>query len=462
VEVRLEPGEKVRGRVVTISDDLVYVDLGGKTEATIELSEFVDEAGTRRVAEGDEVEAFFVSVQDGVRKLTTLIHGYSALQLNTIRDAWEHGQPITGDVKREVKGGFEVSAGGVRCFCPFSQIDLKGGREGGVYLGQTLPFKVLDFKEDGRNIILSRRAYLEEQRRRRIEELRKSLSVGIDVTGTVTSLQNFGAFVDIGGVDGLIPLSEFAWGKTEQPQDVVSLGEQVTARIISLDWDNNRMTLSLKALQADPWHNAAERYPVGSCVEGTIVRLAPFGAFVSLEPGIDGLIHISNLGAGRRINHPREAAEVGQKVECYVLAVDASRRRISLSMQLKKDREKVKLPSVGETVEGVVEKVMPFGVFVKGADGFTGLIPQSESGTPRGSDLAKLFPVGDRVQAAVLEVDEERGKVTLSRKAASEKAEHEDYKRYRETQKSEQKGNNSIGTFGELLKAKLDERKLKS
>jgi small subunit ribosomal protein S1 len=267
--------------------------------------------------------------------------------------------------------------------------------------------------------------------------------------------------VDIGGVDGLIPLSEFAWGKTERPQDVVSLGQQVTAKIISLDWDSNRMTLSLKALQADPWSSAAERYAVGSHVEGTIVRLAPFGAFVSLEAGIDGLIHISNLGAGKRINHPREVAAAGQKVECYVLSVDAPRRRISLSVEQKKEKEKVKLPAAGVIVEGVVEKVMPFGVFLKVTDGFTGLIPQSESGTPRGSDLVKLFPVGDRLQAVVLEVDEERGKVTLSRKAASEKAEHEDYKRYRETQKNEQKGTNNIGTFGELLKAKLDEKKLK-
>ncbi len=461
VPTRLQPGAKVRGKVVSISEDLVYVDLGGKTEAVVDLGEFVDGNGERRVSEGDDIEAFFVSVRDGVRKLTTLVHGYSTVQLAALRTAYEDGQPVTGEVKREVKGGFEVSVGGVRCFCPFSQIDLKGGREGGIYLGQTFSFKILEFKEEGRNVILSRRVLLDEQKQVRIEELKNRLSVGMDVTGQVSSIQNFGAFVDMGGVDGLIPLSEFSWSKTDRPQDVLSLGQEITARIISLDWENNRVTLSLKALQPDPWQNTAERYKVGAQVEGTVARLAPFGAFISLEPGVDGLVHISNLGAGRRINNPREVVEVGQKVECYILAVDPSKRRISLSMEQKREREKVKLPAVGETVHGVVEKVMPFGVFLKGTDGFTGLIPQSESGTPRGSDLSRAFAVGASLQAVVLDVDEERGKVTLSRKAAVEKTEHEEYDRFRESQRQEAKVTNGIGSFGELLKAKLEEKGLK-
>lgn len=457
---RLEQGQKVKSRIIGVSGDLVYIDLGGKSDGVIAASEFMDENGSLRVREGDEVEAFFVSVQDGMRKMTTLIRGTSSVQLNTIRDAYASGGPVDGEVKREVKGGFEISAGGVKCFCPFSQIDLRGGREGGVYLGQTFPFKVLEYKSEGRNIVVSRRALLEEERQAKIEKLKETLEAGKEIDTIVSSIQKFGAFVDLGGIDGLIPTSEISWDRIDRPGDVLTAGQEVRAKIISLDWDRNRLTLSIKAMKPDPWLAVADKYAAGGKVAGTIVRLVPFGVFVNLEPGIDGLIHISNLGAGRRINHPKEVAGVGQAVEAYVLEVDAQNRKLSLSMQPKREPEKIVYPSAGELVQGTVEKVMPFGVFLKISENVTGLIPNSEMGTPPGSDHSRMFPAGMEMQVVVLEVDAGKGRVSLSRKEVFSKAEQDELKQYKESVRKEEKPSNGLGTLGEILKAKMEEKKL--
>lgn len=455
--VRLSPGQRVRARVVGISGDLVYIDLGGKTDGVISAHELLDEEGNLKVHEGDDIEAFFVSVQDGVRKLTTLIHGYAATQLSALQGAHEAGVPVVGDVKGEVKGGFEISVGGVRCFCPHSQIDLRGGRNTGEYVGNTYSFKVIEFKEDGRNIILSRRTLLEEEKRARLEELKQTITVGSEVTGTVSSLQKFGAFVDLGAIEALIPLSEVSWERTANVRDVLATGQTVTGKVISVDWDRNRISLSLKALTPDPWTIVAEKYLPDTTVKGTVVRLAPFGVFVNLEPGVDGLIHISNLGAGRRIKHPGEVIETGREVEAHVLSVDQEKRKISLSLQKKVEPKEIQLPAEGDFIEGTVEKVMPYGIFMKFGDSMTGLIPNSEMATPGGSDHSRMFPEGSPVQAVVIGVDKESGKVRLSRKEVLAKTERDEYEQYRDSQGSTK----GLSTFGELLKAKLEEQKTK-
>ncbi|MFO0752097.1 MAG: S1 RNA-binding domain-containing protein [Thermodesulfovibrionales bacterium] len=457
---RLTPGQRVKARVISVTGDMVYIDLGGKSDGVVNLSEFVDDKGVVTIKEGDEIEAYFLAAEDGMKRLTTLVRGYSSVKLNAIREAYNAGIPVEGEVKKEIKGGFEVYAGGVKCFCPFSQMDLRGGREVAAYLGETFPFKVIEFKKEGRTIVLSRRVLLEQERQARVESLKNTLSVGMVVTARVRSLQNFGAFVDLGGIDGLIPASEISWGRTENPGDVLSAGQEVTAKILSLDWESSRLTLSIKAMQADPWSAAEVKYPVGGKVCGTIVRLVPFGAFVSLEAGIDGLIHISNLGAGRRINHPKEIVEVGQQIEAYVLAVDSHARKISLSLQQKPEPKKLNLPAPGDLFEGTVDKVMPFGVFVKAGSGLSGLIPNSEMGTENGEDHGRMFPAGSPVQAVVLEVDKEKGKVLLSRKGVLAKAEQEELKRYRDSVRKEEKSSGSVGTLGEILKAKMAEKNI--
>ncbi|MDA8431414.1 MAG: S1 RNA-binding domain-containing protein [Nitrospiraceae bacterium] len=456
---RLSPGQKVKASVVSISGDLVYIDLGGKSEGVVDLNEFMKEDGSCSVQAGDEIEAYYVTVRDGVRRLTTMVNGYAAVTLAALRDAFEAGVAVEGTVKREVKGGFEVTVGGVRCFCPFSQIDLKGGREGGLFLGRSFPFKVLEFEENGKNVILSRRALLEGERKAKIEKLRETLSVGMDVTATVRSIQNFGTFVDLGGVDGLIPASEISWDRAKRPADAMTIGQEVTARIIALEWERNRLTLSLKALEPDPWAGVKDRYTVDGRVNGLIVRLAPFGVFVRLEPGVEGLIHISNLGAGRRINHPKEVVEAGQEVEVYVLGVDEENRKISLSMQPKAAPKVVVLPEVGKVVEGVVDKVMPFGIFVKIGDGLSGLVPNSEIGATDG-DPKRIFAPGAALQTVVVDVEQGSGKIRLSRKALMDKKVKEEYAEYVDTVKQTEGGSSGLGSLGDILKAKLQEKKL--
>lgn len=455
---RLGPGQKVRAKVVSISGDLAYIDLGGKSEGVIDVAELTAEDGTLSVHAGDEIDAFFVNVKDGVRRLTTMVNGYSAATLAAVRDAFEAGVPVNGTVKREVKGGFEVSVGGVRCFCPFSQIDLKGGREGGIFLGQTFPFKVLEYEENGKNVILSRRALLEKEKKARINRLKEELSVGMIIKATVRSIQNFGTFVDLGGVDGLIPASEISWDRSRRPEDVFSVGQEVNVKIIALDWGSNRLTLSLKALEQDPWEGVEKKYLVDSRVNGTIMRLAPFGAFVMLEPGVEGLIHISNLGAGRRINHPKEVAEVGQAVEVYVLAVDPEKRKVSLSIEQKPKPEAIVLPSVGELVDGTVDKVMPFGIFVKISSGLSGLIPNSEIGPTGSKDIKRAFLPGAKVQAIVTEVEQGSGKVRLSRKAVMDNEAQEEYTQYVDSSKQAE-SSSGLGSLGDILKAKLEEKR---
>lgn len=457
IAARLEPGQKVRTKIISISNDFVYIDLGSKSEGVIDLSELVDNNGHLFVKEGDEIEAYFVSIQNGMKKMTTLIHGYSPTKLNEIRNTYNAGIPIKCEIKREIRGGFEVSAGGVRCFCPLSQIDLKGGREGGVYLGQTFPFKILEYKDEvGLNIIVSRRALLEEEKQEQIKRLKETLKVGMDVTASINSIHKFGVFVNLGGVDGFIPIGEISWERIERPGDILSLGQKVKAQVLSLDWDKNRILLSMKATQPNPWINISEKYTVDDRVKGKIVRLTHFGVFVNLEPGVDGLIHISNMRIGRKIHHPNEAVEVGQSIEAYVLSVDAVNRKISLSMQPKPRPKKINFPSIGEEVEGIVEKIMPFGIFIKMSNGLTGLMPNHEMDTSRGH--IKMYTEGANIQAVVVDVDIKQRKIKLSRKRLLAKKEQAEVDRVKNYIKVQDKSPGSFGSLGELLKAKMEEK----
>jgi len=300
---------------------------------------------------------------------------------------------------------------------------------------------------------------LEKEKEAKGEKLKESLEVGMDVSAEVKSIRNFGIFVDLGGVDGLIPVSEISWDRSVTPADILSIGQNITAKIISLDWANNRLALSLKAMQPDPWASAEEKYPVDGRVSGPIVRLAPFGAFVRLEPGIEGLVHISNLGAGRRINHPKEVVETGQWVEVYVLSIDRQNRKISLSMQPKTEPVKIVLPSVGEILDGTVEKVMPSGILVKINNGVTGLIPNTEMGTSSGTDHRRMFPPGTEMQVAVIDVDAANNRVRLSRKNVLEKAALDEFNEYRESVITSAESSGGLGNLGDLLKAKLEDKK---
>ncbi|MDW7711323.1 MAG: 30S ribosomal protein S1 [Deferrisomatales bacterium] len=460
--VRWRKGEKLKVTVVRVSGGWVFVSLGAKQEGGIRAEEFTappaeegQPPAAALPAEGDEIEAFVLSSEGGEVLLTTKVSARGA-SLAALEEAWRSGIPVEGRVAQPVKGGFEVRIAGLRAFCPLSQIDLRWPKEAQEYTGQTFPFRVLEFKEKGRNIIVSRRALLEEERSKAREELKERLVPGAVVTGVVRSIQSFGAFVDLGGVDALIPISEMSWARVESPAEVVSLGQDVTAQVLAVEWERDRVSLSLKALGGDPWDGVAEKYRVGQRVRGTVARLTNFGAFVTLEPGVDGLVHISALGAGRRVKHPKEVLQPGEEVEVEVAGVDAGARKLSLSLEYRHQESLGSLPAPGAVVEGSVEKVVDFGVFVRLPSGHTGLVPNAEMGTPRGTDHSRSFRAEDPMEVVVLDVGEGGRRIRLSRKAVGEGREAQAAQEYRASQPE---ASGSMGTLGDLFRDKLTRKK---
>ncbi len=342
----LHPGDRLEATVVGISGDTIFLDAGGKSEGVLSAAELRSPDGTVTVAIGDRLAVFFLAARGGEMVFTTRI-GSGQTSSRELEEAFQAGIPVEGKVTAEVKGGFSVMVAGQRGFCPYSQMDVRKVEDAQTYLDKTLAFKIIEFGGQGRNIILSARAVQEEQRQREREQLKDRLVEGMQVSGTVTSIRDFGAFVDIGGIDGLIPLSELAWGQTDRVEDVLSRGQQVTVTIKRLDWDKERISLSLRETTENPWDKVPARYPVGSIHRGRVSRLTPFGAFVTLEPGVDGLLHISKLGSGRRINHPREVLEGGQEVTVTIESVNVDQKRLALAPEdyiAKEQEEEVAAP----------------------------------------------------------------------------------------------------------------------
>ncbi len=324
-----EPGQLIETEIVTISGDCIFLKLGGKSEGQLEAAEMTDKNGNLTVKEGDTIKAYFVSLQNGEMHFTTRISG-DKVGKAVLENAFESGTPIEGIVEKEIKGGYEIKIGDTRAFCPYSQMGLERVENSEEYIGKHLTFKILEYGENGRNILLSSRIVLEEKRKAQIEILKNSLHEDMNIKGTIKSLQDFGAFVDIGGVQALLPISEISRSRVENIHKLLSIGQEIEASIIKLDWKNVRISLSIKKLLPDPWDKAKIKYKSGSKHTGKIVRITNFGAFVSLEPGLDGLIHISDLDGDTRINHPREVVKEGQSIEVQINNIDMEKKRISL------------------------------------------------------------------------------------------------------------------------------------
>lgn len=330
--VQYNPGQKVKARIVKITSEWIFIDLGGKSEGYLDRKELLDEDGNLPVREGDEIQAFFLSSDNNELRFTTRITGGEAGR-QYLEDAWRNGIPVEGLVEKEVKGGFEVRiAGGLRGFCPFSQMGLQRIENAGDLPGQHLTFRITQYGDRGRNIILSNRAVLEEALRKQREAMKGLLQEGMKVSGTISSIRSFGAFVKVGAVEGLIPISEIAWDRVEDIHERLRVGQDVEVAAMKLDWENDRLSFSLKRASADPWDSVERDFPQGSSHGGTVVRLTNFGAFVMLAAGVDGLLHISKLGSGKRINHPREVLSQGQAVEVKIDAIDRENKRLSLSL----------------------------------------------------------------------------------------------------------------------------------
>jgi len=330
--VQYSPGQKIKARIVQITAEWVFIDLGGKSEGYLDRKELLDEEGNLPVRVGDEIQAFFLSLQNNELRFTTRIAGGEAGR-QFLEEAWRNGIPVEGLVEKEIKGGFEVKiAGGLRGFCPYSLMGLQRAGNASDSVGQHFSFRITQYGEKGKNIILSNRAVLEEEREQQREAMKGTLQEGMRVTGTISSILNFGAFVKVGSVEGLIPISEISWDRVEDINERLEVGREVELVVMKLDWEKNRLSFSMKRAMPDPWNNIEKDFPQGSGHTGTVVRLMNFGAFVMLAPGVDGLLHISRLSSGKRINHPREVLSEGQVVEVKIDSIDRDNKRLSLSL----------------------------------------------------------------------------------------------------------------------------------
>jgi small subunit ribosomal protein S1 len=330
----LEPGQKIEATIVKISQEWIFLDLGGKNEGYLDRKEFVDEEGALSVKEGDTIAAYFLFSKANEKLFTTRIGAGNSAR-NHMEEVWRSGIPVEGVVEKEIKGGFEIKlVGDMRGFCPFSQMGLQRIDNAQDYIGRRMSFRITEFAEKGRNIVLSSRAILEEQQKKDGDALRLTLNEGMMVTGKIVSIRDFGAFLDIGGLQGLLPISEIGWDRVEDIQERLSIGQTLDVVITKLDRENNRISFSLKKTLSDPWDEVSSKYPEGTLHTGTVVRLTIFGAFVKLGPGVDGLLHISKLGKGRRIAHPRDAVKEGQTIEVKIDSIDKAQKRISLSLPL--------------------------------------------------------------------------------------------------------------------------------
>jgi small subunit ribosomal protein S1 len=333
---RPKVGDIVSGKIITIGKEAVFVDLGGKAEGQLDKNQVSDKEGKLLVKVGDVIEARVVSDAGGVLMLRTKVtRGPQASA--ELQQAAELGIPVEGTVTEVVKGGLSVDVAGMRGFVPASQIDNRFVEDLAPFVGQKLTFKITRYEP--RNLVLSRRALLEAEQEKLATETRKKLVPGAVLRGKVVGFKPFGAFVDLGGIEGMLHISELGFTRVEKPEDVLSLGQELDVAVLKIEpgEKGERISLSLKALANDPWRDATANLVEGSRVKGTITRLQPFGAFVEIAPGVEGLVHITELGAGRRINHPKEIVSVGQQVEASVLAVDHDKRRLSLSLAASKD-----------------------------------------------------------------------------------------------------------------------------
>ena len=325
----LEPGQLIEAEIVSISGGCIFLQLSGKSEGQIDAEELTDKDGKITVNEGEMIKAYFHSSKNGEMLFTTKISGDKAGKA-VLETAFMSKIPVEGVVEKEIKGGYEITIGDSRAFCPYSQMALKRAENPEDYIGTKRTFRIIEYKENGRNILVSSRIILEEERNAQVEILKKTLHEKMKVTGTVKSLQDFGAFVDISVVQALIPISEISRERVTDIHKVLSVGQEIEASIIKLDWRNERITISMKALLSDPWDEILTKYKIGSKYKGEVVRITNFGAFVSLEPGLDGLIHISDLEGDSRNNNQNDSVKQGQTITVQINKIDVEKRRLSL------------------------------------------------------------------------------------------------------------------------------------
>jgi small subunit ribosomal protein S1 len=463
-------GETVSGTIVALGADVAFVDVGGKGEATIALEELVDPDGDARVKVGDTVQAIVVSTAGGLKISHKLARGAATRQ--RLGDAYRAGLPVEGRVEKTIKGGYEVRIGGQRAFCPISQIDTGFTTDPEIHVGQTYTFRIVEFKEEGKDLVVSRREFLAEEQRDRADEIRRAIVPDAVLSGRVVSVRPYGAFVDLGGgIQGLLHVSEMGWSRVSDPNDIVHPGDEIKVKVLRVDDEKGKISLGLKQLEDDPWSNLEDTYRPGQVLQGRITRIAEFGAFVELEPGIEALAHASTFPPTGKRDGWKETAIPGSTVAVEILSLEPGRKRIGVAV-LEEGSARAGGPGAapgdggaaqqepraqivpGARLTGRVERVEKYGVFVFLAPGRTGLIHAGETGIDRGGDLRKAFPPGSDIEVIVLDVDPDGRRIGLSRKAvlqAGEKSEISDYA----AKQSRPPGTEGFGSLADKLRAAM-------
>lgn len=453
---RFENGQHVKGVIVAIGAEQSLIDVGAKGEASIATDELKTEDGQLEVKVGDRIEATVVSTTGGIT-LSRKLQRRAATE-QQLADAFRAGLPVDGKVEKETKGGYEVRIASSRAFCPFSQIDTIKHTDSAVHVGRVYTFKIIEFADGGRKFVVSRRALLEAEQQIKAAEVRQAITVGAVVTGRVASVRDFGAFIELGGgVQGLLHVSEMGWSRTTDPSKVVTPGQEITVKVLRVE--DEKIALGLKQLAGDPWATVPTAYLVGQVKDGSITRIAEFGAFVEFEPGIEGLAHMSTFAPTARPGGWQKAVSVGMTGAFEILSVDVEKKRIGVAL-VEEGSAKSAAPTKsasprgaivpGAKLTGKVDRHEKFGFFVFLAPGITGLVPNAESGIAREGDVQGAFPVGSPVEVIVLEADASGRRIRLSVKAVKAAEEAAEVREY-----NERSGAAQAQSFGGSMADKL-------
>ena len=415
---RIRPGMILSGLVVDVTDDIVIVNVGLKSEAVIDVNQFKNERGEVEVKPGDQVEVALDAVEDGNGE--TRLSREKAKRARTwtrLEDAFGKGEIVTGIITGRVKGGFTVEIEHVRAFLPGSLVDVRPVRDTSYLENKPLEFKVIKLDQKRNNVVVSRRAVVEQEFSAERSALMENLQEGAVVKGTVKNLTDYGAFVDLGGIDGLLHITDMAWKRVKHPSEVVKVGDEIDVRILKFDRERSRVSLGLKQLGADPWENIARRYPPNTRVFGKVTNIADYGAFVEIEDGVEGLVHVSEMDWTNKNVNPAKVVQTGQEVEVMVLDVDEERRRISLGLKqcaANPWREFAENYNRGDKVSGQIKSITDFGIFIGLSGNIDGLVHLSDiSWDVAGEEAVRNFQKGQQLEAMVLSIDPERERISL-------------------------------------------------
>ena len=427
--VETRPGSMVKGTVVAINNGFVIVDTGLKSESPIPQEQFLNAQGELEVKVGDQVDVALESVESGDGE--TQVSREKAKRNEAwikLEDAFNKNETVVGIIDGKVKGGFTVQLGGIRAFLPGSLVDVRPVRDTTHLEGKEQQFKVIKLDQKRNNVVVSRRAVIETENSADRESVLANLAEGQTVKGIVKNLTDYGAFVDLGGVDGLLHITDMAWKRVKHPSEIVQVGEEVTVKVLKFDRERSRVSLGLKQLGEDPWANIAARFPVGSVIEGKVTNLTDYGCFVEIADGVEGLVHVSEMDWTNKNIHPSKIVSVGDKVQVKVLELDEERRRISLGLkQISEDpfADYVSAHRKGSIVSGKVTAVDPRGVTVELAEGITGYIKASDLSRDRVDDATTVAKEGDTIEAKFVNVDRKTRQISLSVRAKDEAEEKE-------------------------------------